>query len=58
MKSQAELGQKKCLRVVKIDLSKIIFRKMVGTSEDWPYFYSGLISSSTSTNFPATVAAT
>lgn len=24
------------------DLGKIIFRKVVGTSEDWPYFYSGL----------------
>ena len=31
---------------------------MVGTSEDWPYFYSRLISSSTSTNFSATVVAT
>lgn len=41
---------------MKIGLRKIIFRKVVGTSEDWPYFYSGFISSSTSTNFPATFA--
>lgn len=40
-----------------LTLREIIFRKVVGTSEDWPYFYSGLINSSNSTNFLATVAA-
>lgn len=39
------------MTIAKTDLRKIIFRKAVGTSEDWPYFYSGLTSSSTSTNF-------
>ena len=36
------------MRTVNTDLRKIIFRKVAGTSEDWPHFYSRLISSSTS----------